>query len=147
MCNDIDCNEVQVYDGHDSKGANRTRRWILRLTGGRSITIGHNIYVADDDLNSAGFVQTDALAHEMTHVGQYEDWWPLRYTLQGGGTQLYNSAANLVGGNDPAYQVGLPMTHNWTQYGMEQQATIVERCQQGLAVYCANSPYTFPTGP
>lgn len=137
MCDDIDCDKVNVHTGRDDKTTNAFRSAVLKSCRGCSaITLGHDIYFrASDEETDA--VDMSTLAHEMTHVGQYEDWGALGYAVGGALTQFFNMFQS-------QYQVGLPMRKNWTQYGMEQQATIVGRCYGKVPGYCANSPYSFP---
>ena len=118
------------------------RNW-LKLTGQRSITVGNAIIVSDGDIDSkTGMITEGALAHEMTHVGQYQDWGALSYFGRG----LYEQTTNTVGGwfgmgKNWRYRVPLPLQPG-AVYGMEQQASIVEGCVTGTTpAYCAASPY------
>jgi hypothetical protein len=133
----------QVHTGNDDKSTNAKRKmWLKACNGCGAITVGHDIYFADATVTNkkTGAVNKQVLAHEMTHVGQFEDWGALGYVVGGGLTQFFNLF-------EDQYSVPLPMGRNWTRYGMEQQATIVEQCYAGVQVYCANSPYSFPQQP
>lgn len=149
MCDKIDCDRVQVYDGHDDEKTNELRERMLKLSSGRSIALGYHIVVGEGNIGDNGFVTGDALAHEMTHVAQFEAWGDLPYGVIGIATQIGNTVGNWLGGNDPAYQVSLPLNKAFGQYGMEQQAVIVQRCYQQIAGYCGGtggSPFSFPGG-
>jgi len=145
MCEQIDCDKVNVYDGHDGKEANARRDLILKSTLGRSITLGHDIYISGHDLSRySGYVKRDVLAHEMTHVGQYEKWGAFEYYGTAAVTQWIGNSlfGKLEGRRNPEYQVPLPLEPGFN-YGMEQMAEIVRFCSMGLTTYCAASPYKF----
>ncbi|MDQ2930849.1 MAG: DUF4157 domain-containing protein [Gemmatimonadota bacterium] len=136
----VDCDKVQVHTGNDDKSQNADREmWLKTCNGCSAITIGNDIYVRGGNVEQSGDVNKDLLAHEVTHVGQFQRWGWIRYTAQGLATQFFDNVLH-----EDQYSVPLPMKRAWSNYGMEQQATIVEQCSAGNPVYCAKSPYTFP---
>lgn len=140
MCDKIDCDKAQVHTGSDDSTTNARRDLLLKHCGRcRAITTGNDIYIRGDELDPAtdGIRDMSLLAHEMTHVGQFQTWGRIRYVAQGLMTQAFDQL-----GADQ-YDPPLPLTRKFNGYGMEQQATIVERCFEGNAQYCAVSPYSF----
>lgn len=142
MCGLVNCDVVHVHDG-SSRDEGR-ERWML-LTGGRSITVGNDIYVADQDIGADGYVTGETLAHELTHVGQYQQWGAFGYAADGIFIQSVNTVANWFGANNPVYPVPLPTSKRFGQMNMEQQATVVEGCYRRVSAYCnvQGQPYRF----
>jgi hypothetical protein len=145
MCQQINCDAVHIFDGHDGSAGNQRRETWVSLSGGTSITIGNNIYVADRHLSADGYISGPTLAHELTHVGQYQQWGGFGYAADGLLIQSVNTVANWLGADDPVYQVPLPTSKRFGQLNMEQQATVVEGCYRGISAYCSipGQPYRF----
>jgi len=124
LCNEADCSNIQVYRGNDDKAANLLRSAVLTVSGGRSVTLGHNIFLGDDDIHDFA-----SLAHETQHVVQYEKWGAAEYLRKG----VNERAFEITGGNPYAYRLN---GRRLGGYGMEQQGQIVEDCFRGKIGSC-----------
>jgi hypothetical protein len=93
MCDKIDCDKAQVHTGSDDSTTNARRDLLLKHCGGcRAVTTGNDIYIRGDELDPAtdGIRDMSLLAHEMTHVGQFQTWGRIRYVAQGLMTQAFD---------------------------------------------------------
>jgi RHS repeat-associated protein len=138
LCRQADCSKIHVYRGNDGRGANALRSAVLKTSGGRSVTLGNNIYLSDRDANSRS-----ALAHEATHAWQYQ--------LLGGSEWLRRAVNDRVweatGGNPYEYRLnGRPFSQYNTD-GLEQQAQIVEDCVSGKRGACWAAGFPGAGGP
>ena len=130
-CRRIDCGKVNVLRGNDDKATNIRRQMLLKVSGGRSHTLGYEIVLADNE-------GEDVLAHELAHVVQYEEWGAARYYANGTAERLRESR-----GQNP-YKLPRPLSsspNGWLDYGMEQQGQIVQNCFLGSVEACILSPY------
>jgi RHS repeat-associated protein len=115
FCDHVRCGDVRIYPV------------------GRGLTLGHDIFLSEDRQ------VLPFLAHEMTHVAQYEDWGPLVYYARG----TWEQFRKLLGiGKDP-YEIPspLPLDRPYRKYGMEQQAMITQECFSGSPNACIVSPF------
>jgi len=150
-CYKVNCDLVDVQEGHGTKSENAWRKFWLKASGGVSITVGNTIYAADRDI-SEGYITTPALVHEATHVLQYQSRFRsdlLTYAFELGGEQASNKAyeitRGLVGRN--AYDVrnllAWDREHhgNWPGFiGGEQEAQMAVLCMVNKDL-CYMSPY------
>jgi len=125
LCARADCTRVSVARGRDGPFANALRQDILALSGGRSFTFGHHIFLGDQDLCDFA-----VLAHEVTHAAQFEQWGLPEYLRQGINERVYE----FTGGRPYEYQLN---GRRLERYGMEQQGQIVEDCFRGSNAACA----------
>ena len=141
-CDQVDCDKVNVHDGNGSKWENRRRAAALKLTGGRSVTVGNDVYLADDDLDDFG-----TLAHELGHVYQFQVQYKSDYGLylnNALGNQasdaLYNATRGMIGRDE--YAVGTLLSNKpFSKYRMNQQAEIVRLGVTGVVPWaCSLSP-------
>lgn len=136
MCEKMDCDKVQVHRGRDGRLRNAWRSAVVGvagLFGASAVTFGNRIY-----LSKAVAHNDQILVHEVAHAGQRQEWGALRYYGRGFGTQARGPFKDVYDPGDLAQ--GRP----FGSYGMEQQATIVERCYLQNPAACAISPYSFP---
>jgi hypothetical protein len=120
LCTAEHCDKVQVYRGNGTKTANNLRADILKTSGGRSVTLGYRIFLADDDRSNF-----PVLAHEVYHTVQYERWGATKYFAKGAGERI----DEWTGGDPYNYKAdGRP----FDQYGMEQQGQIIQDYIRGF---------------
>jgi len=125
FCQVIKCDPVRIT----TKSGNLALKIAELFTGGETIgiTLGDHIYFRD-----AGDPSIGDLAHEMTHVWQFQVTdalqVPSAYFIAGGLTQTVNLFHDVYNPHD--------YNHSCRSYGMEQQATIVENCFNGVAAAC-----------
>jgi RHS repeat-associated protein len=132
FCEEIDCDRVQIFDGRGTPSENRLRDGVLRASGGRSFTMGYNIYLSDRDIGNM-----EILAHEVFHVWQFATWGRGRYLRQGVGARIEE-----LRGRNPYHIPNLgESVLGFHEYGMEQQAQLVERCFRGDMDSCVLSPF------
>jgi hypothetical protein len=124
-----------VNRGNDGWLRNGFRKVVLKVSGGRAVTLGNHIYLPNTDAHS-----TPVLAHEMTHVGQYQQWGSIKYYMKGFGERVDEWS-----GGDP-YSLPSPLPNGvpFSSYGMEQQGQIVENCYSPIRSGCSVSPYKPP---
>jgi RHS repeat-associated protein len=145
VCDEIQCSLIDVHDGHDDARTNKTRSLITAASRGRSITIGYGIWAGDLDIDGSGYIKRDVLIHEAAHVTQFAQWGELKYIIVGAATQYYDTyMSKMYGEPNTAYYVPFPLTSDYSKYGMEQQAVIVQKCARKMYGYCATSPFSFP---
>ena len=112
----VDWDRVRVQ-----RGGGRLRAAVLRLSGGRAVTLGNRIFLPDraaDDLA--------VLAHELVHCGQYQRWGAVRYYLRGAAAQLRDLVHHATGLGRSSYAYVIEPGKPLSAYGMEQQGQIVE---------------------
>jgi hypothetical protein len=66
------------------------------------------------------------LAHELTHCGQYQAWGPAAYFARGLAAQLRELLHRRLGIGSSPYQYQVIRDKPFQDYGMEQQAQMVE---------------------
>ena len=117
----FDCSRVRLY-GSNCRGVSGLARLIvLAASRGRAIALGNRVFIPDrHDGNLA------ALAHELTHCGQYQRWGPVRYFARGALEQLRHLFYRKLGIGSSPYDYHLMPGKPFTSYGMEQQAQMVE---------------------
>jgi RHS repeat-associated protein len=147
LCRDINCNEVNVLDGKGSAAENAQRAVMTAF--GRSMTWGHDIALTDEDvaeLESGSVKGMARLAHEMTHVVEFEKYGVSEYARRG----INDRAAEKTMGMYWTYYNNTDREqfrfdgHAFWGYnpnGLEHQATIVEECFKGRRAACWVSPY------
>jgi hypothetical protein len=101
------------------------RRVVLFLSRRRGVTLGHRIFLPDWCADDPA-----ALAHEMEHVRQYEDWGALRYYARGIGEQAQHLLSRVGLAPDP-YDWRRAGIKPFEEYGMEQQGQLVEDAARG----------------
>lgn len=117
----IDPAEVAL---HVSDGDAR-RAAVLFCSRGRPVALGHRIFVPAGRRGDVAL-----LAHEMMHVRQYRDWGPLVYYARGAWEQARYLAFQMGLASNPYDWRSVPRKR-FTEYGMEQQAQIVEDSVRG----------------
>jgi hypothetical protein len=101
---------------------------VLGLSLGRAVALGNHVFLP---ARCEGDLAT--LAHEATHCAQYQAWGPWRYFTRGAAAQLRDLAFRVLGvGRSPYAYVAAP-GRQFDEYGMEQQAQIVEDALRGSA--------------
>jgi hypothetical protein len=124
----VDWSRVRVYGSGCGRGAGLIRRAVLGLSLGRAVALGNHVFLPT---RCEGDVAT--LAHEATHCAQYQAWGPWRYFTRGAAAQLRDLAFRVLGvGRSPYAYVAAP-GRRFDEYGMEQQAQIVEDALRGSA--------------
>jgi uncharacterized protein DUF4157 len=141
-CDQVDCDKVNVHEGHDSDEENAERDKWLNRSGGAPITIGNDVYIPDDTKGDFG-----TLAHELGHVYQFQVEYKssmTRYLAAGLANQtsnwLFDHTYGAVGRDE--YAVGTLLSNKpFSQYRMNQQAEIVRLCVTGVVPWaCSVSP-------
>lgn len=102
-----------------------TRGLVLWCSRGRPIALGHRIFVPKGRRGDVAL-----LAHEMMHVRQYREWGPLVYYARGAWEQAKYLASRMGLAANPYDWTGTPRKR-FTEYGMEQQAQLVEDYVRG----------------
>lgn len=124
----VDWSRVRVYGSGCSRGAGLVRSAVLSLSLGRAVALGNHVFLP---ARCEGDLAT--LAHEATHCAQYQAWGPWRYFTRGAAAQLRDLAFRVLGvGRSPYAYVAAP-GRPFGEYGMEQQAQIVEDALRGSA--------------
>jgi hypothetical protein len=124
----VDWSRVRVYGSECGRGAGLVRRAVLSLSLGRAVALGNHVFLP---ARCEGDLAT--LAHEATHCAQYQAWGPWRYFTRGAAAQLRDLAFRVLGvGRSPYAYVAVP-GRPFGEYGMEQQAQIVEDALRGSA--------------
>ncbi len=104
------------------------RRLVLWLTRGRAIALGNHVFLparCDGDL--------PAMAHEVTHCAQYQSWGAWRYFTRGAAAQIRDFTHRRLGVGRSPYAYHPAPDRRFDDYGMEQQAQIVEDALRGSA--------------
>jgi len=115
FCENVLCERVRIHKNKSSV----------------AMTFGHSIYIADPD-------DVPWLAHEMTHVAQYESWGFFKYYL----TALWTHFIEAPFSNVYGIPATLPLDRDFWSYGMEQQGVIVSLCfASPQSDACRVSPY------
>lgn len=108
----IDLDRVRIYG---------SRTWLARVVGpftrGAAIALGYRIIIP-------GRQHLPTLAHELTHVCQYQRWGPLLYFTRGAWNQLL--LRTLL--RRDVYRWEFTPGKQFAEYGMEQQGQIVQDC-------------------
>ncbi len=130
LCERVDCDRVRV---HRERG-DALRRAVLALSGGRAVTLGNHVFLADGPLAVA------LLAHELTHCGQYQAWGPVVYYARGLADRVRDILHLALGVGSGPYRY-VANGEPFEAYGMEQQGQIVEDCFNGDLAAAGISPY------
>jgi hypothetical protein len=108
----IDLDRVRIHN---------SPTWLTRLvglfTGGSAIALGYRVFLP-------GRISLPTLAHELTHVSQFERWGAFRYFTLGVWNQLV--LRSLLRRN--VYRWEFQPGKSFADYGMEQQGQIVQDC-------------------
>ncbi|HEX4561997.1 MAG TPA: RHS repeat-associated core domain-containing protein, partial [Gemmatimonadales bacterium] len=122
------CSDVHVTTGADNI--------FLDGCGGCSgITVGYNIY-----FRAPGDPSIPELAHELTHVWQFKQVFDENLVVYGEAFIGLHAWSQLTGQNP--YHLDYPLKNlNWSSYGLEQQARIVQDCYASKANACSVSPW------
>lgn len=114
----VDYSRVRLHRAHNGGSC---RRLVLWLSRGRAIALGNHVFIpsrCESDLA--------VLAHELTHCGQYQAWGPIRYYARGAAAQFRDLLHRTLGIGRSPYEYHLEAGKTFDEYGMEQQAMIVE---------------------
>lgn len=127
-CDKVDCDKVDVHRGNDGRVRNALRKAVMFVSGGRSVTLGNHVYLGDGDAQS-----TPVLAHEVTHVGQYQEWGAIKYYGRGAGARI----EEIFGGDPYSLPSPLPNGVPFGSYGWSNKdrlfRTVFSSC---LAATC-----------
>jgi hypothetical protein len=124
----VDWNRVRIYGSRCARGAGLLRRAVLGLSLGRAVALGNHVFLPT---RCEGDLAT--LAHEATHCAQYQAWGPWRYFTRGAAAQLRDLAFRVLGVGRSPYAYIVSPGRPFHDYGMEQQAQIVEDALRGSA--------------
>jgi Domain of unknown function (DUF4157) len=111
------------------RGAGLARRLVLGLSRGRAVALGNHVFLparCEADLAT--------VAHEATHCAQYQAWGPWRYFLRAAAAQIRDFTHRHLGVGSSPYAYRPVAGRPFDDYGMEQQAQIVEDAMRGNAV-------------
>ncbi|MDQ2889717.1 MAG: RHS repeat-associated core domain-containing protein [Gemmatimonadota bacterium] len=135
MCLVIDCDKVRLHIPSNNAIDEIDRKlWIAYSGGAPAITPNNSIYIKT--LNDDGSVDLETLAHEMTHVYQYQQGLgPWEYGWVAVATQLRR-----IFGHDPYSLSGVGPQTQFGSLGTEQQAQVVGLCI-GRQAMCSLSPF------
>lgn len=140
-CDQVDCDRIKVHDGTDSEKENKQREAWLENSGGASITIGNDVYLANG-------ANRGTLAHELTHVWQFQTTFQSflgGYLYVVGAEQAFDGLHRKVSKSlfpRNVYGVpGLPLKKRFKNYSFNQQAEMVRECYTGDTAYCAVTPF------
>lgn len=130
-----------MYDGTGSDAENAQRAARLRLSGGVSITVGNDVYLA----NNSGF---DVLTHELTHVWQFQALFHESLAAYGyflvaeqAADALHRRSESFWPGN-PYRLPSLPLKRPFGRHFFNSQAEMVRACYSGQSAYCAVTPFS-----
>ncbi|HEU4801043.1 MAG TPA: DUF4157 domain-containing protein [Gemmatimonadales bacterium] len=98
---------------------------VLLCSRGRPIALGHRIFIPPGRRGDVAL-----LAHELMHVRQYREWGPLVYYARGAWEQARYLAFQMGLAANP-YDWRSEAAKPFTEYGMEQQAQLVEDAVRG----------------
>ncbi|HEV8123504.1 MAG TPA: DUF4157 domain-containing protein [Gemmatimonadales bacterium] len=108
----VDLDRVRIFTRYSWLG-----RVMARVSGGAAVALGYRIFLPATN-------SLPLLAHELTHVSQYQRWGWWRYYLTGAWNQVVLRLLlrrDVYGWRE---ETGKP----FDQFGMEQQGQIVEDC-------------------
>jgi hypothetical protein len=108
----VDLERVRVVTRHSRLG-----RLVTRLSGGAAVTLGYRIFLPSDP-------NLPLMAHELTHVSQYQRWGWWRYYISG----IWNQFILRRLCRRDVYRWQAAPGKTFEQFGMEQQGQIVEDC-------------------
>jgi Domain of unknown function (DUF4157) len=132
----VDCSRVRLYRPGLRGAAALARALVLRASRGRAIALGNHVFLPD---RSAGDLA--ALAHELTHCGQYQAWGPARYFARGALAQARDLLHRAFGIGRSPYSYTPEPGKAFERYGIEQQAQIVEDAFRGNLLARRISPF------
>jgi hypothetical protein len=132
----VDCTRVRLYRGGVGGASGWLRDVVLQLSGNRAVALGNHVFLPDryhSDL--------PVLAHELTHCGQYQAWGAWRYYTRGLVAQVRELLHRSARIGPSQYRYRLEHSKPFEEYGMEQQAQIVEDCFRGDPAAGSISPF------
>jgi hypothetical protein len=132
----VDCRRVRLYRCGVDGVPGLVRDVVLWLSRNRAVALGNHVFLPD---HCEG--DLPALAHELTHRGQYQAWGPWRYYRRGLTAQIREWAYRSLKIGSSPYPYRSEPPKAFEAYGMEQQGQIVEDCFRGDPVASAISPY------
>ena len=118
---EVDSSRVRLYEGSCSGLAGALRRVVLRASRNRAIALGNHVFLSDRCHGNLAVV-----AHELTHCGQYQAWGPVRYFARGLVAQLRELIHRTLRVGSSPYHYQVEAGKPFREYGMEQQAQMVE---------------------
>jgi Domain of unknown function (DUF4157) len=116
----VDCSRVRLYREPDGVSG-LVRRIVLAASRNRAIALGNHVFLPDRCRHDPA-----VLAHELTHCGQYQAWGPVWYFARGAWNQLRDLLHRTTGIGTSPYRYRIEEGKRFEDYGMEQQAQIVE---------------------
>jgi hypothetical protein len=134
----VDFTRVRLHRGGGGPARRALRALVLRLTRGRAIALGNDVFLPEACCDSL-----PVLAHELTHCAQYQAWGALRYYIRGAADRLRELRHHRGLGPNP-YDYTLESPRPFATYGMEQQGQIVEDWLRGSPL--AAALLTVPAG-
>jgi hypothetical protein len=132
----VDCRRVRLYRGKVGGPARLLRNMVLRLSRNRAVALGNRVFLPDHCERDLA-----ALAHELTHCGQYQAWGSWRYYRRGLIAQIREILHRTTRFGSSPYRYSSEPVKAFEAYGMEQQGQIVEDCFRGDPVASAISPF------
>jgi len=108
----VDLDRVRIVSRYSWLG-----RLVTRFSGGAAVALGYRIFLPGEN-------SLPILAHELTHVSQYQRWGRLRYYLAG----IWNQVVLRLLLRRDVYDWRADAGKTFHQFGMEQQGQIVEDC-------------------
>ncbi len=139
LCDKVDCDVVDVVTDGPMHAA------VMKAAGAatRGVTLGNTVYLRSDP-DPTNREDVALVAHELAHVGQYQERGAIGYYA----AALSDRHYALFTGNPYLWQTprrmapGYAGSATWGHYSMEQQGRIVQDCYLGLATACSLSPYS-----
>lgn len=108
----VDLDRVRIITRYSRLG-----RFVTRMSGGVAVALGYRIFLPGEN-------SLPVLAHELTHVSQYQRWGSVRYYLAG----IWNQIVLRLLLRRDVYRWSTETGKTFHQFGMEQQGQIVEDC-------------------
>jgi Domain of unknown function (DUF4157) len=108
----IDLDRVRIYNSRSLLG-----RIVIRFTRGAAFALGYHVFIPRK-------ITLPIMAHELTHVCQYQEWGVIRYLARGAWNQI---VLRTILRRD-VYQWEPVPGKAFQDYGMEQQGQIVQDC-------------------
>lgn len=118
---ELDCRLVRLYRGDETGWRRAVRRLVLWAGGGRAVTLGNQVFLP------ARWARDPAVvAHELTHCGQYQAWGRWVYFARGAAAQARYLIHRTTGWCESPYRYRIQPGKPFEEYGMEEQAQMVE---------------------
>ena len=125
----FDAERVRVHGSTCGRPMGVLRGLVLRLSRGRAVALGNNVFLPARCEHDPA-----VLAHELTHCAQYQAWGPWRYYRRGAAAQIRDLLHRALGLGSSPYAYRHEEGKRFEEYGMEQQAQMVEDRVRGRSV-------------